>query len=173
MHQLCQWCMQDWILLLQWLVEVAKEWEEWTPAWWEEDLAHQERWWVEYLIWETAQKDTQDWAEWEFCAELLALEQECLKLLRQQNAIQAQALQAIDNDRQALGANLGLMVLCMPSTAWPLPLPHMALGTCLLPHSRPLPGPGSLPPTEALAQLSPWVHRYPSGPRPTTCPSCT
>ncbi|KYO35062.1 hypothetical protein Y1Q_0000964 [Alligator mississippiensis] len=32
MRCLCQWCTQDWTVLLQWLMAVTKEWEAWEQA---------------------------------------------------------------------------------------------------------------------------------------------
>ncbi|KYO36804.1 hypothetical protein Y1Q_0020849 [Alligator mississippiensis] len=71
-------------ILLQQLVVAPEDWLEDSQTWWAEDVTRD---------------DMQDWADQEFQAQLLALEHECLGLLREQNAILTWAVQATDDDR--------------------------------------------------------------------------
>ncbi|KYO47564.1 hypothetical protein Y1Q_0019677 [Alligator mississippiensis] len=66
MRQLCQSCTQDRTLFLQQLVVLAKKQKECTQAWWEEDLAQEDRWQAEDLV---------------FCAKLLALKLKQIQVL--------------------------------------------------------------------------------------------
>ncbi|KYO37416.1 hypothetical protein Y1Q_0017231 [Alligator mississippiensis] len=64
--QMCQQhqkSMQDRTPLLQWLLMVSEEREQCTQAWWEEDLASQDRWWAEDIAWETTWEEAQNQCE--------------------------------------------------------------------------------------------------------------
>ncbi|KYO33860.1 hypothetical protein Y1Q_0024489 [Alligator mississippiensis] len=87
-------------------MEVAKEWEVWVEAWWEENITQ-----------EIAQEDVRDQAGWEIWAKLLTLEQKQIDLVRQQVAIQAQAVEATNDNCQILDTLLGLVVMCASPTA--------------------------------------------------------
>ncbi|KYO18756.1 hypothetical protein Y1Q_0009185 [Alligator mississippiensis] len=47
MHQLFRRGNQDWTLLLDWLVMAVEDWQMDTWMWQSEDIAWQDRWWVE------------------------------------------------------------------------------------------------------------------------------
>ncbi|KYO17941.1 hypothetical protein Y1Q_0011574 [Alligator mississippiensis] len=100
------------------LVEVVVERKADAQAWQAEDLAYQERWCQEDIAHETTQ-EAWDWVESKYWAKLLALEQEHLQILKAQNNILHQAVEAKDDDRQTPDTVLGLAVLCMPDTAQP------------------------------------------------------
>ncbi|KYO29300.1 hypothetical protein Y1Q_0017946 [Alligator mississippiensis] len=78
-------------------VEMAKEWKAQVQAWQEEDITLK------------PVEDTRDWVELALWAKILALEQECLQLFRQQITTQAQAVEATDDDCQTLDTHLSHM----------------------------------------------------------------
>ncbi|KYO47602.1 hypothetical protein Y1Q_0019709 [Alligator mississippiensis] len=77
MRQLHQWLTQDWILLLQWLMTVAEEWEAQEKVW-------KETWLAEDVTWETSQEKAQDQAQWEHWVCMEAQKQKSVELLWQQ-----------------------------------------------------------------------------------------
>ncbi|KYO48421.1 hypothetical protein Y1Q_0022630 [Alligator mississippiensis] len=92
-----------------------------------EYIARQDRWWAEDVAHEKAQDEVEDWADWEFWVQLLALEHEWVKALQEQNTRLAQAVQVRDDDHWVLDTVLALVVTFVPPIAWlltlALPLP--------------------------------------------------
>ncbi|KYO29020.1 hypothetical protein Y1Q_0009833 [Alligator mississippiensis] len=84
MCQLCRRRTQDHTLLLDRVVMALEDRLVDAWMWWVEDVASQDRWWVEDMAHEEAWdwcKEVQDWAHWEFRAQLLALECKCMEAL--------------------------------------------------------------------------------------------
>lgn len=117
-----------------------------------------------------AHDEVRDWVDWEFWDKLLALELELLQVLKEQNVMMGQAMQATKDNHLVLATILGLAVLFIPAAAQPpsLQTPLQPPITC----NRTLPGPGGGPPlfptTKSLVPIpgllptapprAPWAH---------------